>query len=43
MAGTRQRNARPLLQGTYTAVRFPQKGTCFDYYPSFKAAKFAPW
>ena len=33
----------PHLQGTFTNVRFPQKGTVFDYYVNFKAAKFAPW
>jgi len=32
-----------LLQNTWTTVRFPQKGTVFDYYVNWKAAKFAPW
>ncbi|EFN60095.1 hypothetical protein CHLNCDRAFT_133411 [Chlorella variabilis] len=30
-------------KATWTAVRFPQKGTVYDYYPNFKSAKFSPW
>lgn len=31
------------VQGTWTSVRFPQKGNVYDYYVNWKAAKFAPW
>lgn len=31
------------VQVTWTSVRFPQKGTVFDYYVNWKGAKFAPW
>lgn len=30
-------------QGAWTSVRFPQKGTVFDYYVNFRTSKFAPW
>ena len=30
-------------QLTWSTVRFPQKGTVYDYFVNFKAGKFAPW
>lgn len=35
--------AAPTLQATWTSVRFPQKGTVYDYHVNFKTSKFAPW
>lgn len=30
-------------RGNWAAVRFPQKGTVYDYYVNWKTGKFAPW
>ncbi|KAI3429649.1 hypothetical protein D9Q98_005734 [Chlorella vulgaris] len=30
-------------KSTWSAVRFPAKGTVYDYYVNFRASKFSPW
>lgn len=38
-----RRNFDKWFKQTFTAVKFPGKGTVYDYYINFKTGKFAPW
>jgi dynein heavy chain, axonemal len=38
-----RKNFDKWFKTTFTTVKFPSKGTIFDYYINFKTAKFAPW
>jgi dynein heavy chain, axonemal len=38
-----KRNFDKWFKQTFTSVKFPGKGTVFDFYVNVKTAKFAPW
>jgi dynein heavy chain, axonemal len=38
-----RKNYDKWFKQTFTAVKWPGKGTVFDYYVNFKTGKFAPW
>ena len=38
-----RKNFDKWFKSAFTTVKFPSKGTIFDYYINFKTAKFAPW
>ena len=38
-----RRNFNKWFKSKFTTVKFPSKGTVFDYHINFKSGKFAPW
>ena len=38
-----RRNFDKWFKQTFTTIKWPGKGTIFDYYANFKTGKFAPW
>ena len=38
-----RRNFDKWFKQTFTTVKWPGKGTVFDYYVNFRTGKFAPW